>query len=226
MRPLTLFLLVNVIFFIIQPHTGLLRYSLDNYVGYDGDVARRREDAVNAVRISHAEARRAAATPAARGAPLRPEAYDLFAERFNAALSNQKKSMLLFSIPVMALAMLPMYARRRRRYVEHLVFSIHTYAFFLFFAGVCITPLFRLVLGGARRLGVADGRLMSLLAGEAPVIAVLLLVIGGYTWLGLRRMYGDSRHGAALRALAIFSVLQVLIIAYHDLLFYTTLASL
>src|SRR3954469_15291293 len=63
MKPLSLFVLLNLVFFIIQPHTGLLAYSYNNYTNYDGEVAAGRQDAANAVRIDQAlsqEARRIA----------------------------------------------------------------------------------------------------------------------------------------------------------------------
>src|ERR1051325_6066879 len=37
-RPLSLFLVLNLVFFVIQPHTGLLRYALSDYIGTVGDT--------------------------------------------------------------------------------------------------------------------------------------------------------------------------------------------
>jgi hypothetical protein len=226
MKPLSLFVLLNLVFFIIQPHTGLLTYSFNNYTNYDGDVAARLQDAANAVRIDRAVSREARRV--ARGLPAQAavvESPDVFRAHFDDALQDLKKSMLLVSIPVFALAMLLLYATNGRRYAEHLVFSVHVYAFFLFFAGVVVTPLFMVIFSALRALGVSLGTL-EILSTEAMLVAVLFVVIGGYIFLGLRRMYGDSRFMAALRAGALFIVMQVLIAVYHDVLFYATLASL
>ena len=226
MKPLSLFVLLNVGFFLIQPHTGLLRYSLANFTEYDGDVAAKRQAEVNAVRIDraiHAEdARRAQGLPAR---PVRVEPYEVFRVRFDDTLQDQKKSMLLVSIPLFALAMVPLYAGRKRRLAEHLVFSVHTYAFFLFFAGVAVTPLFYLVVLPATKLGLPAAALQAV-QSEGALVGVLFLVIGGYIYVGLRRMYGDSRIGAAIRAALLFGVLESLIVLFHDVLFRTTLAAL
>ena len=226
MKPLSLFVLLNLVFFIIQPHTGLLKYSYNNYTDYDGDVAAKRQDAANAVRIDQAmslEVRRAARNlPARIPVVASPE---VFRAHFDDTLQDLKKSMLLVSIPVLAFAMLLLYATTGRRYAEHLVFSVHVYAFFLFFAGVVVTPLFMGVFAAMRAVG-GSAAAAEMLNTEAALIAVLAVVVGGYIYLGLRRMYGDSRLIAALRAGALFVVMQVLIAVYHDVLFYATLASL
>lgn len=54
----------------------------------------------------------------------------------------------------------------------------------------------------------------------------LLLGVGGYLYIALRRVYGDGRIPAALRGITLVGVLQVLIIVYHEALFYTTLRAL
>lgn len=226
MKPLSLFVLLNLVFFIIQPHTGLLTYSYENYTGYDGDVAARLQDAANATRIDRAvdrDARRAARGLAPR-APV-VESPEVFRAHFDDTLQDLKKSMLIVSIPLFALAMLVLYVTSGRRYAEHLVFSVHVYAFFLFFAGIVVTPLFLLVFRGLRALGVSAAALAPL-STEGALVAVLFVVIGSYMYLGLRRMYGDSRLAAALRAGTLFIVMQLLIAAYHDVLFFATLASL
>ena len=226
MKPLSLFVLLNLVFFIIQPHTELLRYSYSNYTGYDGDVAARLQDAANATRIDRAM--RTEAVREARGLPARTpvlESPDVFIARFDGTLTDLKKSMLLVSIPVLALAMLVLYLPGRRRFAEHLVFSVHVYAYFLFFAGIVVTPLFLLVFRICRALGIPQS-VVRALSTESALIAVLFVAIGSYIYLGLRRMYGDAPVAAAVRAGTLFVVMQFLIIAYHDLLFYATLASL
>ncbi|MCU1245521.1 MAG: hypothetical protein JWN02_1431 [Acidobacteria bacterium] len=226
MKPLSLFVLLNLVFFIIQPHTGLMAYSYNNYTSYDGDVAAKRQDAANAVRIDQAMSREARRV--ARKLPPQAPVVgspEVFRAHFDDTLQDLKKSMLLVSIPVFALTMLLLYATTGRRYAEHLVFSVHVYAFFLVFAGVVVTPLFMGVLSALRAIGVSEANL-EYLSTEAALIAVLFVVIGGYIFLGLRRMYGDGRLIAALRACALFIVMEILIAVYHDVLFYATLASL
>ena len=226
MKPLSLFVLLNLVFFIIQPHTGLMTYSYDNYTNFDGDVAAGRQDAANAVRIDQAVSREARRV--ARGLPAKTPVVaspEVFRAHFDDTLQDLKKSMLIVSIPILAFVMLLLYATTGRRYAEHLVFSVHVYAFFLFFAGVVVTPAFVAIFSALRAIGVSKGTL-EILSTEAALIVVLFIVIGGYIYLGLRRMYGDHPLIAALRAGGLFIVMQVLIALYHDVLFYATLASL
>jgi hypothetical protein len=226
MKPLNLFVLLNLVFFLIQPHTGLLKYSLAGYAEYDGDVAAHRQDLVNGVRLD--QAMRAEATRERNGLvpqSARVEPYEVFRARFDDTLADQKKSMLIVSIPLLALAMIPLYAGRKRRYAEHLVFSVHTYAYFLFFAGILVTPLFLVASHTLSKLGVSQ-RIISELSSERVLVSVLFIVMGTYIYLGLRRMYLDSKVGAGLRAVALFAVMQALIVVYHDALFHTTLAAL
>ncbi|MEO8622933.1 MAG: DUF3667 domain-containing protein [bacterium] len=226
MKPLSLFVLLNLVFFIIQPHTGLLSYSYANYTDYDGDVAAKLQDAANSTRIDRAMA--VEAKREARGRPPRVpilEAPAVFAARFDDTLQDLKKSMLIVCIPILALAMLFLYLPGRHRFAEHLVFSVHVYAFFLFFAGIVVTPLFVGVYKALRAFNVSEAAL-SVLSTEPALIAALFVAMGSYIYLGLRRMYGDSRVAAAVRSTALFVVMQYLILAYHDVLFYATLASL
>ena len=226
MKPLSLFVLLNLVFFIIQPHTGLMRYDLANYMDYDGDVAAKRRDEVNVKRVdlamAHEQERRSLHHKPKRAAV---DSLGIFRARFDDELRDQKKSLLIVSIPLLAVAMIPMFAFWRRRYAEHLVFSLHTYAFFLLFAGVLVTPLFVIVQGTLVFLH-APRSVMDNLQTENTLVAALFVFIGGYIYLALNRMYGGYRIINALRAAAIFVVMQLLIIGYHDILFFTTLASL
>lgn len=226
MRPLNLFVLLNLVFFLIQPHTGMLNYSLAGYIEYDGSVAAQKQDEANRVRLDRAM--RVGAARENNGLPARPapvESYEVFRTRFDDTLADQKKSMLIVSIPLLALAMLPLYAGRKRRYAEHLVFSMHTYAYFLFFAGILVTPLFFAAFFVLSKVG-ASQRVMGALSSEPALVSVLFLVMGTYLYLGLRRMYRDTKVGAGLRAVALYAVMQALIVVYHDALFHTTLAAL
>ena len=88
MRPFSLFVLLNVAFFFVQPYTGMFHYTYQQYVDVDGrrDRAQERRHALG-------------------------QTEPQFAQRFNAALSDQKKSILLVAIPVFALVLTLLYAR-------------------------------------------------------------------------------------------------------------------
>lgn len=83
---------------------------------------------------------------------------------------------LVLSIPLFALALKLLYIRTDRVYVEHLLFSVHFYAFCLLF----MIPL-----------------MMSMLLGAGGVLVMLVLFLA-YLLVAIRRVY---RQGWALSAL-------------------------
>jgi hypothetical protein len=205
-KPLSLFLALNLVFFVVQPYTGLLRYSLDDYIGTADDA----NDARPALMVQA----KLAKTGESR------EAYE---PRFNRALDDQKKSMILFSVPVLAVVMLVLFAGSRRYFVEHLVFAVHAYAFFLVVLAIGVA-LFFYTLGGwlsiAELLGVPTRRLFELMTGEVPTAAAILAPMVVYLTVAIRRAYGSSTRLAFGRALILSFVQMYLILLFRSALFY------
>lgn len=203
-KPFSLFVVLNVAFFVIQPHTGLLSYKYQNYVYGTNPTARHR--------VALIEKRRAQThdTPAQ------------FEVRFNAALQDQKKTLLIFDIPVVALTLALLYVWHRRLFAEHLVFSIHAYAFLLVFLGTMVPLLYLLVVPMLLAVGVPREN-VRWFEGDGGISLVLAIGMGSYLYLALRRVYGDGRIAAIFRAVAVFFVIGQLTTVYHDVLFYTTL---
>ena len=206
-KPLSLFLVLNLVFFVIQPYTGLLRYNLAGYIGTADDV----NDGRAAVMVKERLART-------------HEPRSSYEARFNATLANQKKSMLLFAVPVFAVAMMVVFAGSKRYFVEHLVFSVHAYAFFLAFLAIGITLLFTSAAGWlliAERAGIPVARAYRIVNGESPLIAIIVITMVSYLTLAIKRAYGNSTVKAVARAAVLSFVLMSLILVYHDLLFFT-----
>ena len=206
-KPFSLFLLLNVAFFLVQPHTTLLSYKYSNYVYGSSPAALRRVGLVEKQRARLGDT------------------TEQFVTRFNAGLQDQKKSLLVFCIPVVAMGLAVMYAWRRRFFAEHLVFSIHAYAFLLLFMGVVLPAVTFLVTSATGLLGLPADRLHWFHTDDG-FTAVLAVVLGSYLYLALRRVYGDGRIPALLRTVALFFLIGRLINVYHDVLFYTTLYTL
>jgi hypothetical protein len=202
MRPFSLFVLLNVFLFFVQPYTGLFQYSYREFAGMDG-LARRAEQRRMELALSPAQ----------------------FETEFDDTLRDQKKSMLLFAIPVFALALLVLYAGSGRTYVEHLVFSVHAYAFMIFYMLACATVLMLAFFRTLLFLGV-PGRVLMPMTHEGGLIAAMGLGLVTYFTFGLRRFYRSSWGGALARAVVLFAVQAVLIRAFRDLLFSTVLLSL
>ena len=224
-KPLTLFVILNVVFFVIQPHTGLIQYSLAEYVEVERDT-RRRVSAIAATDDSRRA--RLVRRSIARTGDMPGE----FAVRFDAQLQGQKKSMLIVMIPVFALAMtgLRRMLGRGGHYLEHLVFSVHAYAFFLVVL-VVVTPVFsgvaHVVAASAPLIGSDAVRAaLRFLSTETALVLVLFAAIGSYLYRAIRRVHGDGRVRAAGQAVVLFAVLQALIVGYRAALFYLTLAAI
>ena len=207
-RPLSLFVFLNVVFFVVQPHTGLLNYRIARYVGVQG-----RGEPNLARRIVEAKLVRTGEDP------------EVYAARFDATLQEQKKGFLIVTVPVFALLLALLEADKRRRYAEHLVFAIHYYAvvfasllaIVLVVAPLVVAPAFRLALW----LGLVEPSFAEVLDGEPMLVGAQLAMLGPYLYLGLRRFYGDGRAGAAARALVLFVGEGLLLVLFSRALFWT-----
>jgi hypothetical protein len=210
-KPLSLFLALNVIFFFIQPHTGLLRYSLRNYIGVPGDVNDGRAARLVDAKLASSGESRAS-----------------YEARFNATLSDQKKSMLLFAVPIFAIAMGGIFARTKRYFVEHLVFAVHAYAFLLVLLAVGIAAFFYTIGGWLAIASVAGfrlGWLHALVNTQSFLIFVVTGSMAAYLTVAIRRAYGGSRSLALTRGAVLSFVQMALVLIYHDLLFFTVFYS-
>ncbi len=196
-KPLTLFVIINLIFFLIQPHTGLLRY--------------RYPDSMNNPHYAALVRQHLAATG---------EPEQSYVARFNTNLQNQKKSLLIVSVPVLAVVMALLFVGTPRTYAEHIVFSVQVYAFLLIFiaalAGVTILLAFVL----SRVMGALPRQADQILRSEAVIFVPLISALTIYIYNGLRRAYGASRWRAGLAGFVLACAVGPLTGVYLNLLFY------
>ena len=198
-RPLALFIIINIIFFFVQPHTGLLRYK---YAAYMNERA----------------------PSAAVRAHLREtgESSKSYEARFDANLQNQKKSLLIVSVPVLALFMTVFFAGTGRKYAEHLIFSVQVYAFLLSYLAAVVILLFYPASLLLRAIGPAVDPIRLFLGRELGITVFVISGLTIYMYLGFRRAYGVSRFRAARSALILPWVVAYLTGVYHSALFYVT----
>ena len=216
MRPLAFFLAVNVAFFLIVPHTGLYRYDFEGYVDIQALQFRSRDLGLHS--------RTVAGFLATSG-----ETIVEFERRFDATLREQRRGVLLFSIPLFALVLQLVYAGRRRFFAEHVVFAVHTYAFFLAFLGFGLTLLFgglHYLLLGLFKLGVPVAGIAQALSTEWALMLAIFLGLGTYLRIAVARFYGDGRTRAILVGIGLVAAQQLLTLVYRETLFWTTLWSL
>jgi hypothetical protein len=218
MRPLNLFLLLNLVFFAIQPHTGLMQWHLRGYLQGMSSAAR----LVEQKRVSLAEdAARESTKRGASPAPPALESMEIFESNFESTIQNLKKSMLLLAIPLFSLALAAVYGTRHR-IAEHLIFSTHFYAFSVFALTVLIPVIFAVMVGSLRLLH-APAAVFAFLRTEGGLTAVLLVLFAVYLYVGLRRMYGDSRLAGAIRAITLFGAYQLIVLTFALSMFRVTL---
>lgn len=197
-KPLTLFVIINVIFFLVQPHTGLLRYKYRDYLGNPHYLA--------AIRTHLLETK---------------EPEQRYSVRFDDNLQNQKKSLLVVSVPILALLMAALLAGAHRTYAEHLVLSVQLYAFLLTFLPVAVFVLIP-VFWAVRAVGPAGEPVLRLLGAELGITIIAITGLTIYMYKALRRAYGTSPLRAAVVAFALAWGVAVLTGVYRNAVFFAT----
>ena len=198
-KPLTLFIIINVIVFFVQPHTAMWHKK---YIDFMQDRAH------SATLSAHV----------ARTGELTGD----YAARFNANLQDQKKALAIVLVPLLALLMVPLFLGSDHTLAEHLVFSVQVCAFLLIYLAAVMIVLLAVdsLLGtmGAATLPVA--RALNRLVWMGLVVLVFGPTI--YVYKGLQRAYGFSRMRSAVTAVVLVGVLVILVGYYQEFLFYVT----
>ncbi|MGH8169389.1 MAG: DUF3667 domain-containing protein [Steroidobacteraceae bacterium] len=98
-------------------------------------------------------------------------------EHFNDMVErNLERAMFLF-LPLLALAMKPLYLRPARHYIEHLLFFLHNHAFLF------------VVLGASTLVKLITSSSLVL----EPINTAIVIWIPMYFYLSMRRVYGQGR---------------------------------
>lgn len=168
--PFSLFLLVNLVFFVAPPMTDF-DLHLGDHLGqpFYGEWARGQvQERLATDRID----------------------YDALAERFGEASSNVAKSLVILHVPVLALVLLVAFGGRRWTLAEHTVVALHLFAFLLLAAQLLAWVLFPAMAWILSLLPGGGGR-----APPVGLVAVAILVVAWFR--ALRRAYGLGRLRAA-----------------------------
>ena len=127
---------------------------------------------------------------------------------------------LLDKLPVAMFLLLPLYAallalvyrRRQRYYVEHLVFAMHVHSIsYLVFTFTLLLPD-----------DAGNATLQAALAGLEDLLLLGLII---YQYLALKRYYGGSHLGTAMRQIVLFVVYVALLLPGLVLVVVTALGS-
>lgn len=195
LKPVQVFLLANVAYFLLQPYTGFNTFRSTLTLQIERQIYSERLAEVVRARL------------AASG-----ESMIEFAARFDARADSYARSLLILLAPLLGLALWAMDLRARRRtLVESIVLATHFVAFALVFIYIGVL--------GALRVAFALGLPAE---GEASSALATLPLLWLWSALALRRFYGLSNGLAAARAALLTGLLFPIVSIYRYVLFWIT----
>lgn len=204
-KPITLFVLLNLFFFLVGYRMGLLNWNM-------GGVIEGGPHTALAKRLVEKKIKTTGQT------------REALERHFNETLAHQQRNMFFFIIPLFAVALKIFYWRSRRYYVEHLIYSIHFHSFLLaflvlgLFAFVYLLGIFDLLF--KTKLGPFFGRDPGILF---PILAGMI----AYHLFALQRVYRQSWLNAGIKAVALLTCeLAIIQFIYRPLLFLMTFYTL
>jgi Protein of unknown function (DUF3667) len=209
MSPLQTFFVCNLIFFVLQPLTGLeiLAPSLRTYENTD------RLKSIAMRMVDH----RLANEHLSRN---NQQQFVDFSARFYRNAHLQAKSMIFVLAPLLAAVMAVLNLRKRRYFSEHLIFALHAYAWWL---------LWLLVILVIAALSFVSSKFVGhqLNLHYLDLIATSLEFggLGLYLFFAGRRFYHDQLIPASAKGVALAFFSFGLFEVYRLLLFFTALYS-
>ncbi|MEM1270529.1 MAG: DUF3667 domain-containing protein [Bacteroidota bacterium] len=193
-RPVRLFLLINLVFFVIGDQVGFMPWTLELASGR----------AAFAERVEQRLERTG-------------EDREVFEERFNQIAKQQKRTVLLFLIPAFAGIMAVLYWRRHQSYVAHFVFATHFFVFLLV-AFLIILVVFLLIFLLTRLFPALS--FLQWFNSDYGLSILMPPMCFAYLYVAMRRTYEDTRWVAAARGVvALVLVLVLTTTVYQRLVF-------
>lgn len=192
LAPLRVFLIANVIYFLVQSITGFEVFTTRLETHTRGTLHRG-----IAAELVHS---RLAATG---------EEYEQFRDRFDRASRTHAKSLVIVTVPFLALLFGLIELRGRRPLAVHLVFALHFFAFVFLFASTVDLIAF------------AVGHVRPTLVNEWVLTLLYAVCIVGHLHFAMIRAYGNGPVPAMIRTAFALGALIVVILGYRALLFFT-----
>ncbi len=191
-KPISLFVFVNLFFFFAGYRMGLMNWN---------------------VAMSESAQQMISARAAERGAD--PKEFTL---QLNDTFKNYQRSLFFAVIPAFALVVNLVMFRKRRSYVEHLIYSIHYHSSFLIMLPLSMVAVLFL-------FGIVDKLIGTRIApyiGSDPGLGYFaILLMFTYHFIAVKRLYGDGLFTAAAEALIFcFASFMIMIPLGQKLLFW------
>jgi len=196
--PLQLFLLANVLFFLVQSWTGLNVFSstLDSQLHQQDWSAYARTRVAALLERTHMR-------------------LEEFAPLFDRAVVLHAKTLIILMVPPFALLLALLFLRSRRPFLAHVVFSLHlcTFLLLLFCVTLLLTGGWALV-GGAGLDSPAVDTVMSL---------ANLAACGAYVYLATGTVFGARGPLRLLKVAGLAVCAGAVVLGYRFVLFLITL---
>lgn len=213
MAPMALFLLANVLYFVLPTGVTDFNLPLANHVRQPvhGELAQRTVDARIEALNRENQARWARLPAQSRPAAPRPVLFADVAEAYDARAGDVGKALIIVHVPLLGLGLWLFFFRRRRYFAEHLVVALHQFTVLLLFVQLVMLP------AGWVYARLADGG-----TGQMPGWAMLvsLALLGLHFGLALRRVYGAPWWAALLLPVPLFvMMMQASVMIYRPLQF-------
>ena len=210
-KPLQMFIMLNIIFFFFGSMAGLLPFTLKMY-------EMNRRPLFFAVPVTPLVEKKLAQSHLPR-----PE----FEAKLDEKIAHQKKSLVLTMVPLFALVLAMLYVRRKRYFAEHLVFALHFFCFFLllFLLTTPVILIMKLALG---RISFGSAPTTRPVRQISELYFLVPVITGWCVYLAeaVRRVYGSRRVGATVQALVLTFAVFVIFLFYRDAVFYASLMTM
>lgn len=205
LSPLSLFLWMNVVFFVVQSLTGLgiLTWPLKIHLADDS--------------LAWFTTRLLAMHRPEMNVPT-----DAFADKFDALEAVHAKSLVIVMVPALAAVLGVLMLDRRERFRDALVFATHFFAFALLWL-CALFPLLAIVLRLIIIAGIPAPAHHSM---DLTVTAVEAAVLGWYIYVALDTAFRLSRLRRVATTLALIAALFYILRTYHAVVFAVTLYSI
>lgn len=201
--PLQLFLIANVAFFLLNGIHGFNTFTTPLFVHLDSSP--------------YSEFARSIALPRIAEMNIALPEYAL---RFDAAAAVQAKTLVIIMVPLLSVFVMAVYWRARKFYVQHLIFSLHFYAFFMLLISAWNATV-ALVLRGLAGIGSRP----SATVVDNYFGLVIMAGIGAYLLLSLRTIYHERLWVTVGKALALTFAVALILQLYRFILFFVILYS-
>ena len=202
LKPVQLFVLVNVLYFLFVHVIHINTFSTPLKIQYKG------QSYSNIIRPLVDQ------TLAKKRLP-----FSQVELAYNQLTEDYAKSLVILMVPLFTIILAVVLSMKRRYILEHLVFSIHFYAFFLILCSVGGITVALAALGLQLVTGLQ-------LTSDAFVSSVLGVISAVYLYLALRRVYSVRRITGSLASVLLVAGLATVLFAYRIMLFFATFYSL